>query len=412
MQGLRSSHTASVCGVPDRDRGTVGLLLERHGEGDKERSESEGEGGQREDGIGVRGDDENGGVFETSDDQPQPISLADLQTFEDDLTSVTGVTTCTSYFTHLATMTEEDSQTGGPCTRQPLHSTVAIPNSTHNPLMTATTDASYQGASRFKLPSIREISRINVPSTAPSLNSDSGVAVGSSDYSQLPGGSLINNRGVGGREINSGTPRHQEDKENAICREQNFKFAKSDVDSGLVPSPDPAHIDHAHKEHQQEMGGVSRPAFTNINKPSTTQTNLPPSSTPSRYSSIQLYRNKLGVPLAITQKSIFTNHRPINYYSGHTILPSQLKCTPSPVGVVTSSDKVTRTPNRPGSSSYTNWFCRSLTGQCSGGSGRSTMATSPSLFPEDVIRRKATLKAQLQFCSEFVQRNLSIRTPL
>ena len=348
---------------------------ERGGEGGGGR-ERGGEGPPDSVGRGDRDGEGGGGVgggSESSDDLPQPISLADLQTFEEDATSLTRVTSCTGYLTQLVTTDDDgDSQMAATLGGQPLHSTVAPQDSTWNPL---TTDPLHQGAPRFRLPSIREISRINGPLAHSAT--DSGVAVASSDFNQPPGASLTNSGGAGGGEINTGTPKHPESNN-----------GEKEVDSGLVPSPDHAHTE---EEIPREMGGVTRPGLRPLNVPPSTPFTLPQSTsvTPSRYSTIQMYRNRLGMPLAVTQKSIFTNHRPI-FCSSHSLLPSQLRLTPtqsssssSPRSGVTACDRAAaRTPSKTG------FYYESLAGR-----------TSP-VFPEEVIRKKASLKAQLQFYSE------------
>ena len=353
---------------------------------------------------------------ETSDDLPQPLSMANLQTetYEDDLTSVTGVTTCTSYFTQLAT---DDGDSNAANERQPLHSTVAIPNSVWNPLTTA---EPHQGApftednmaACYRLPSIREISRIN----APSMNAtDSGVAA-SSYFNQPTGGSptqLTNSGGTGalnstnrapiaGLENDENRQTDKNSKKNGVdiaqkhgeigCRST---LVRSEVDSGLVTSPD----QDPRGGCERDTGGLlrSRPPFS---KPSTPgdklHSNLPPHSTnitPSRYSAIQLYRNRLGVPLAITQKSAFNNRT----FLRSSVLPSQLKLTPAlPLSLPRTSPglsnkvKASRTPTR--HTGYSNWVGGSVIGQ-------NGFTTSP-IFPDEVVRKKEMLKARLQFCSK------------
>ena len=338
---------------------------------------------------------------ESSEDLPQPLSVADLQTYEDDLTSVTGVTTCTSYFTQLAT-DDVDSHTANE--RQPLHSTVAVPNSTWNPSIAATVEP-HQGAAHLRLPSIREISRIN----APSLMSitDSGVAA-SSDFNQPTGGSLTNIGGTGGGAITHtattdqehGEPPQNKQLEKTTSEIQNSKIGRRSrlaggcMDSGLDASPDQDLRDGDDKGSPREVGGAST-ARQPLDKHSTpsggTRVDLhfpahsSTSITPSRYSTI---RNRLGVPLAFTQKSVFANNRSL--LRGN-ILPSQLKLTSAlPLSSpALPSYRASSTPTRHTGSS--NWLGGLLTAKNS--------LTSP-IFPEEVVRKKETLKARLQFCSE------------
>ena len=317
-------------------------------------------------GGGVTVGDEGGS--EDSEGIPQPISLADLQTCEDDLTSVTGVTTCTSYFTQLAT---DDSRND----RQPLHSTVAVLNP--NPSI-PTVDPHRGAAAHLRLPSIREISRINEPSIVGAGTTDSGV-VGSMDINPPP-----SSRGTG---ISTDLDSPAENM--AVKSRQQQLAIRSEVDSGLVPSPDHAHTDHTHIDEvaptkREEMGAVG----FNFNPQPTTTPGEPTAActhhktqgpTPSRYSTTHLHRNKLGVPLLVSQK--FPANRLLhgNFLPSHPrLLPSRQ--TPPPM---TSSREVT--PSR-----LPDWF---------GGLLGQDVGHTP-IFPEEVVRRKATLKAQLQFCSE------------
>ncbi|CAI8038950.1 Protein aurora borealis [Geodia barretti] len=193
------------------------------------------------------GEEEGGGSGNSSEDAPQPISLGDLQTYyDDDLTSVTGITTCTSYFTRLAT---DDSRSASD--RQPLHSTVAIQNL--NPQISVPDP--HWGAGRLRLPSIREISRINNEPSMTGTATDSGVA-GSLDFNQPPGASLGNSRGPE-NSANAGSLMEQE-KDNKATSYKNSQppLAKSEVDSGLVPSPDHTHGDHAHIGHTPRKCGA------------------------------------------------------------------------------------------------------------------------------------------------------------
>ena len=407
MQLVGSSHYVSR-DVADphlereRSVGTAGLE-------NGERRREEGEGGWWKDGErrGEPREGENRELVnkekenEGSEDLPQPLTMADLQTFEDDLTSVTGVTTCTSYFNQLAT-DDGDSHTTNE--RQPLHSTVAIPNSAWNPSI-ATVEPQV-GAAYLRLPSIREISRINAPSMSVT---DSGVAA-SSDFNQPTGGSLTQLTNIGGagrgalHSINHVAPtdlEHEKLPENKQMEKVPSEIEKGQighrsrlgdgcVDSGLVASPDQVRESDG---GPREMGGVST-ARQPLNEHFTPRgnrlhSNLPTHSTsitPSRYSTI---RNRLGVPLAFTQKSVFANNRA--FLRGN-ILPSHLKLTPalplSSPGL--PSHRVSSTPTRHTGSS--NWFGGLLTAQ--------NGLTSP-IFPEEVVRKKEALKARLQFCSEY-----------
>jgi hypothetical protein len=318
-------------------------------------------------------EEEGGGSGSSSEDPPQPISLGDLQTYYDD--DLTSVTTCTSYFTQLAT---DDSHSVSD--RQPLHSTVAVQNL--NPQISAPDP--HWGAGRLRLPSIREISRINNEPSMTGTTVDSGVA-GSLDWNQPPGVSLGNSRGPE-NSANVGSLMEQE-KDNKATSYQNSQpqLAKSEVDSGLVPSPDHTHCDHAPrkygavKPHEQDVGSrfQDRP-FPQVSTPVTEK---PPNITPSRYSNSHLHRNKFGVPLFISQK-FSTCHHPL--FCGN-FLPKLLPPRQTPP--LTSSREAT--PSR--LTAFPNWL-----GEFVGGGGGGGHAP---LFPEEVIRRKATLKAQLQFCS-------------
>ena len=321
----------------------------------RETAEREGEGGER-------GENQT-----NSEDLPQPISLADLQTYcEEDLTSVTGITTCTSYFTQLAT---DDSRSTSE--RHPLHSTVAVQNS--HPLVSDWRTA------RLRLPSIREISQINDPSIMGAAT-DSGVA-GSLDFNQPPGSSLMNSRGPG-NSGGIGSPM-QKERENGATSRQNSQpqLVKSEVDSGLVPSPDHAPIGHTPKKddtpNPREQGSSWRPQDA---PQASTPVSRRPNITPSRYSTSHLHRNKFGVPLFVSQKFPTCRHPLL---CGN-LLPSQLRLLPprqTPPTSATSSRE--ETPSR--LTGLPNWF-----GESPGGSGHTP------LFPDEVIRRKATLKAQLQ----------------
>ena len=373
----------------------------------------EGEGGRGEGMVTVgERDGEKAESSDSDNDLPQPLTMADLHTSEDDLTSVTGVTTCTtSYFTQLAT---DDGHTLGE--KQPLHSTVAIPpNSTLNPL-TTTTDPQW-GATRLRLPSIREISRIN----APSMNiTDSGVVAASSDFNPPTGGHLTTSQGgsVGGlNSMNHSSPYEDMEREQMeICTKTNFfseeyshksHRTKDEVDSGLAPSPAPATSSRHTEEgeegaevHEMNLNRVTTQGQTLGNmctvprdavpgsapQPNCRRTNI----TPSRYSTTQLPKNRMGLPLAITQKSIFTTNRTVLRHS-HNILPSQLKLAPAILspGLSSPGDAIHRR-----GSGCSNWFSESLTG-CP-----TESRTSP-IFPEAVLQKKETLKAQLNFCSKF-----------
>ena len=319
----------------------------------------------------------------SSDDLPQPISMADLQTFEDDLTSVTGVTTCTSYFTQLAT---DDAGLGqAHCEGQPLHSTVAVPpNSTWNPSITSMEP--HQGAARLRLPSIREFSRIN----APSMNAtDSGVAA-SSDFNQYTGASLTTSGGPGEGVPNStnceaptglenNKPPRKDPKRDNVCDNEITGHQCQIIDSGLVPSPNQLHGENRWGQ-DTEHGLSSRPPRLSTGKIDPKP--LPVSNTritPSRYSNIQLYRSKLGVPLAITQKSIPGNNRTL--LRNDHILPSQLPTFTSPGLPSSHRAHPHHTPSR-----------HTRVGES---------LTRP-IFPEEVIRKKEMLKTQLHFCSRHI----------
>ena len=326
------------------------------------------------------GEEEGGGSGNSSEDAPQPISLGDLQTYyDDDLTSVTGITTCTSYFTRLAT---DDSRSASD--RQPLHSTVAIQNL--NPQISAPDP--HWGAGRLRLPSIREISRINNEPSMMGTATDSGVA-GSLDFNQPPGASLGNSRGPENSPNIASLMEQEKDNKATSYKNSQPPLAKSEVDSGLVPSPDHTHGDHAHIGHTPRKYGAVKPheqgsryqdqLFPQVSTPVTEK---PPNITPSRYSNSHLHRNKFGVPLFVSQK-FSTCHHPL--FCGN-FLPKLLPPRQTPP--LTSSREAT--PSR--LTGFPNWF-----GEFVGGGGRGGHAP---LFPEEVIRRKATLKAQLQFCSE------------
>lgn len=341
---------------------------------------------------------------DSSENLPQPLTMADLQTSEDDFTSVTSVTACTSYFTQLAT---EDGHTLEE--RHPLHSTVAIPpNSTLNPLI-ATTETLHEAA-RLRLPSLREFSRIN----APSMNiTDSGVAA-SSDFYPPTGGHLTTSQGAGVGGLNSmnrSSPnKHMEREQMEICTKTSTfsgeycphsHRTRCEVDSGLAPSPAPSpgsrHTEEG--EELQEMGGV-RTQGGPLGSMSTTAANdgmvhfAPQANdkrtniTPSRYSTIHLHRTRMGLPLVITQKSILTGNRTI-LRNSHNILPSQLKLAPAilPPGLSSPHDTIHRHGSR-----CSNWFGESPT----------SCPTDSPIFPEAVLQKKETLKAQLNFCSKFV----------
>ena len=359
----------------------------------------------------MEGEKEDDGS-ESSEGLPQPLSLADLQTetYEDDLTSVTGVTTCTSYLTQLTTDTTDSHMVNE---RQPLHSTVAIPNSMWNPL---TSLEPHQGAplmddnARYRLPSITEISRIN----APSMNvTDSGVAA-SSYFNQPTGGSLTQLTHSGGigvlNSTNIAPTANQENEKPRENQQMGCDSRKSDchvvghqsgglrteVDSGLVASPDPEQGEgefrvtgQAAPRQPLDMLSTSPGKFHSSIPPRTTAT-----ITPSRYSGINLYRNRLGVPLAVTQKSIFGNNR--TFLRGN-VLPSQLKLAsglpfpfPNTSPSLSGRTRSCHTPSRQTGSS--NWLGRSLTGQ-------KGVSHSP-IFPDEVIKKKETLKARLQFYSK------------
>ena len=312
-----------------------------------------------------------------SDDVPQPISLADLQTCEEELTSVTGVTTCTSYFTQLAT---EDSHSDRP---QPLHSTVAVQNS--NPLFHPTDPLRKTG--HLRLPSIREISRINEPSImGVTPSSDSGVA-GSMDINQPHVASLSASREPGTSAAISLTEQERE-RAGLKSQKQAPTATKSEtVDSGLVPSPDHAHNGHTHLRDnliKTEVGVEFKfnPRPTSTPGEPSTHCCRTDRHTPSRYPATHLYRNKMGVPLLISQK-FPANFPPLC----GILLPSQPKLLP--LHQTPPSSKFT--PSR--LTGFSNWFDKSP--------GRSGSHTP--LFPEEVIHRKEALKAQLQFCSEFKQ---------
>lgn len=353
----------------------------------------------------MEGEKEDDGS-ESSEGLPQPLSLADLQTetYDDDLTSITGVTTCTSYLTQLVTDTTESHMVNE---RQPLHSTVAIPNSTWNPL---TSLEPHQGApdntaAPYRLPSITEISRIN----APSMNvTDSGVAA-SSYFNQPTGGSLTQLTHSGGIGVLNSTniaptanQENEKPQENqqigCDCRKSVSRVVdhqsgvlRTEVDSGLVASPDPEQGVGGEGDVRHIGQAVPRQPLDVLSKsPGKFHSTIPPRTatiTPSRYSGITLYRNRLGVPLAITQKSI--------YLRGN-VLPSQLKLASAlPFPFSNTSPSLSRarschTPSRQTSSS--NWLGRSLTSQ---------KGLSPSpIFPHEVIKKKETLKTRLQFYSK------------
>ena len=404
--------------------------LHTRDEGERERREENGEegegagvelvmeGGGQEMEIGQgRKETEQDGENESSEELPQPLSIADLQTEnDDDLTSITGITTCTSYFTQLAT---EDGDSNAASERQqPLHSTVAVPNSVWNPSIIAAEPhwgahlAEDNTAGCHRLPSIREISRINTPS----MNAtDSGVAA-SSYFNQPTGGSLAqltSSGGVGGalnstkplsadleyrkRAENERTEHKRSENSDNLQRHQRpgsqSRLLSSEVDSGLATSPDqnaaPAGLRPEGTRGATDVGPLKwRPPLTKPPTPVSTLHSHPPRSssvTPTRYSTIQFYRNHLGVPLAVTQKSGFYSNRAL---LRSDVLPSQLKF--SPFSFPRSPGSLT--PNR--HTSCSNWFG-------GGGSVTGQAGFSSPGFPDEVLRKKETLKAKLQFCSKY-----------
>ena len=317
---------------------------------------------------------EGGGSEHSDEDAPQPISLADLQTYyeDNDLTSVTGITTCTSYFTQLAT--DDTSE------RQPLHSTVAIQNL--NPHVSGP-DPHWGAASCLRLPSIREISRINNEPSMTGAATDSGVA-GSLDSNQPPEISLVNSRGPE-NSANAGGSLMEVEKENKAPLYQNSQpgLAKSEVDSGLVPSPDHAHFGHTPSK-QDAVKLHEQGKHSNFQDPHASTPTTKPSITPSRYSTSHLHRNNFGVPLFVNQKVSTCRHP---FLCGN-LLPSHLRLLPPRQTPPITSSSNGGTPSR--LTRFTNPFVSS---------GSGVRGHAP-LFPEEVVRRKATLKTQLQFCSE------------
>ena len=384
----------------------------------REEEEERDEGMEEEEGR----EEEGATTRDMSEEIPQPLSLADLQTETYDLTSITAATTCTSYFTQLVT---EDGDSNVLHERHPLHSTVANPNSLWNPSTVLDPHKGPQFAEAtaglHMLPSIREISRIN----APSMNAtDSGVATSGTSLSRLTG-----NDGMGTnvtRQPNMEEERQvKEEEEGKVSSEgsgglqrrrlESHSLAscsrlpsiaegeckmeeeggrrqggRSGVDSGLVFSP----------EQDLGQGSLRRQEVVSklpLTKPPTPVG--PPRScspythtkTPSRCCLMQPCRGRMGGPLTINSKSGFTSRAIL-----HTnVLPSQVRLpSTSPLSLpcslglsVRGKSSASNTPNRYTGSS--NWFGGYVTCQ----SGLTSM-------PEEVLRKKEMLKAKLHLCSK------------
>ena len=348
--------------------------------------------------------------MEDEGELPQPLSLADLRTETcDDLTSITAITTNTSYFTQL---TREDDSVAVR-DQLPLHSTVALPNPAWNPPNTHDphrglhpVEGAGTGGTQLVLPSIREISRIN----APSLNAtDSGVAA-SSEFNPTRGASLeqLSASDKQGPVKQTGLEEGKESGrgEKEICGSHELKSVafhpqqRNEADSGLVFSTPFQHTFSSERPTCREVTPVTRLPPSNPPRLVSTALSCQPlrthGTTPSQHSSALLGGTRVGEPLVVSQKPGLTTRGLVH----GDILPSQLKLpSPSPLSFsrspgLTPASKtgVARTPNR--YAGFQNWFstCRSLTTH--------TGSTRTPGFPSDILRKKEVLKARLQFCSE------------